>query len=180
MDQALTHWINSFAGSNASLDFVMVAVTEIGVPLLVALVVIQWWSKSNRPHVRHTCVAAGLSFLTALAINQFIILFVHRLRPYDAGISHLIVSRSADWAFPSDHATASMAIVATFVLNGLPRRAIPLAVLAALIGWSRIFVGTHYVTDVLGGCLTGVAGAVLVRAFYRRGSRLDTIATQIL
>jgi len=45
---------------------------------------------------------------------------------------------------------------------------------------SRIFVGTHYVTDVLGGCLTGVAGAMLVRVFYRKGSRLDSIATQIL
>jgi undecaprenyl-diphosphatase len=180
MDQALTHWINSFAGSNALLDFVMVGATEAGVPLLVALVVAQWWSKNDRPHVRHTCIAAGLSFLSALAINQCIILFVHRVRPYDVGISHLIVSKSADWAFPSDHTTASIAVVAAFILNGLPRRAIPLGVMTALISWSRIFVGTHYVTDVLGGCLTGVAGAMLVRVFYRKGSRLDSIATQIL
>jgi undecaprenyl-diphosphatase len=180
MDQALTHWINSFAGSTAFLDFFMIGVTDIGVPVLIALVVVQWWSKTDRLHVRHSCVAAGLSFLTALAINQCIILFVHRVRPYDAGISHLIVAKSTDWAFPSDHTTASVAVVTTFVLNGLPRRAISFAVLAMLISWSRIFVGTHYVTDVLGGCVTGVAGAMLVRMFYRKGSRLDSIATQIL
>jgi undecaprenyl-diphosphatase len=180
MDQALTHWINSFAGSNALLDSVMIIVTDAGVPLLVALVVAQWWSKNDRPHVRHACIAAGLSFLIGLAINQFIILFVHRLRPYDAGISHLIVSKSSDWSFPSDHATASIAIVVAFALQGLPSRAVPLGLLAALICWSRIFVGTHYLTDVLAGGLTGVVAVMLVRAFYRKGSRLDSIATGIL
>jgi undecaprenyl-diphosphatase len=180
MDQAITHWINSFAGSNALLDSVMIIVTDAGVPLLVALVVAQWWSKNDRPHVRHACIAAGLSFLIGLAINQFIILFVHRLRPYDAGISHLIVSKSSDWSFPSDHSTASIAIVVAFALQGLPSRAVPLGLLAALICWSRIFVGTHYVTDIIGGGLTGVAAVMLVRAFYRKGSRLDSFATGIL
>jgi len=53
-------------------------------------------------------------------------------------------------------------------------------VIALLIGWSRVFVGTHYLTDVLGGAITGAGAAILVRAFYREGSRLDRWVTGIL
>ncbi len=180
MDQAITQWINSLAGSNTLLDSVMIAVSQVGVPLLVALVVAQWWSKSDRMHVRHTCIAAGLSFLIGLGLNQIILLFIHRIRPYDAGVTHLISSKSADWSFPSDHATASIAIVAAFALLGLPRRALLFGLLALLICGSRIFVGTHYLTDVLGGGLTGVVAAMLVSVFYREGSRLDRFITGIL
>jgi undecaprenyl-diphosphatase len=180
MDQAITQWINSFAGGNVLLDAVMIAATEVGVPLLVALVVAQWWSKIDRTRVRHTCIAAGLSFLIGLGLNQIILLFVHRVRPYDAGVTHLIISKSLDWSFPSDHATAAIAIVVTFGLHGLLRRTLLFGLLALLICVSRIFVGTHYLSDVLGSSLTGIGAAVLVWIFYREGSRLDRFATRIL
>jgi len=180
MDQAITRWINSFGDGNALLDTFMIATTKIGVPLLIALVIVQWWSGIDRSHVRHACVAAGLSFLGGLALNQILLIFVHRVRPYDAGVTHLIISRSPDWSFPSDHATASIAVVAAFALHGLPRRALLFAVVALLVCWSRIFVGTHYLTDVLGGGLTGFVAAVLVWRFYREGSALDRFATGIL
>lgn len=179
MDQAITQWINSAAGSSLLLDAVMISATKLGVPLLVCLVVAQWWSKIDRAHVRHACVGAGLSFLIGLGLNQIILLFVHRIRPYDAGVSHLIIAKSTDWSFPSDHATAAIAIVAAFALQGLPRRTLLFGLVALLICWSRIFVGTHYLTDVLGGSLTGAGAAVLVRIFYREGSRLDRLATWI-
>jgi undecaprenyl-diphosphatase len=180
MDQAITQSINALAGNNALFDSVMIMATKAGVPLLIALVVAQWWSKNDQRHVRHACVAAGLSFLIGLGLNQIILLFIHRIRPYDAGVSHLIVSKSADWSFPSDHATASVAIVAAFALHRLPRRALLFGLLALLICWSRIFVGTHYLTDILGGGFTGVIAGMLVWVFYREGSRLDRIATGIL
>jgi undecaprenyl-diphosphatase len=180
MDRAITQWINSIAGSNALVDSTMITVSQLGVSLLVALVAGQWWSKIDRTHVRHTCIAAGLSFLIGLGLNQFILLFVHRVRPYDAGVSHLIISKSADWSFPSDHATASIAIVAAFALCGLSRRSLLFGLMALLVCWSRIFVGTHYLTDVLGGGFTGVCAAVMVWVFYREGSRLDRFVTAIL
>src|SRR5258705_498423 len=180
MDIAITGWINAAAGDNAFLDPIMIAATRLGVPVMVLLVALQWWSRENRYHVRHAALSAGLSFLLGLAINQAILLFVHRIRPYDAGVTHLLIAPSADWSFPSDHATASFAIVAAFALQRLPRRALGFLVLALLVCWSRIYIGTHYLTDVLGGALTGVLGAVLVRALYRENSRLDQIATRLL
>jgi len=52
--------------------------------------------------------------------------------------------------------------------------------IAVRIAWSRIFVGTYYLTDVLGGAFTGSASAVLVRASHGEGSRLDRLVAAIL
>ncbi|MER8639586.1 phosphatase PAP2 family protein [Mesorhizobium sp. M1365] len=180
MDAALTHWINAAAGLSPFLDRAMIGVSQIGVPLMVLAVVLQWWAKVDRYHVRHAALSAGLAFLLGLAINQFILLFVHRIRPYDAGVTHLLIAPSADWSFPSDHATAAIAIVAAFAMQALPRRTLVLSLLAFLICWSRIYIGTHYLTDVIGGAVTGVLGAVMVRLAYRENSRLDNLATRIL
>ena len=180
MDQAITRWINAPAGSSPLLDPFMVAASQFGVPLLVLLVVLQWWSKQDRLRIRHTCVAAGLSFLIGLALNQIVLLFVHRVRPYDAGLTHLIIGRSADWSFPSDHATATIAIAAAFLLHGWRQRGFGLLIGALLICVSRIYVGTHYVTDVLGGAATGVVAAGAVRWLYWEGTWVDRLVTSIL
>jgi|SRR5579863_7058193 len=180
MDQAITHWINAPAGNSVLLDSIMVAATRFGVPLLVLLVVLQWWSRQERFYVRHICVAAGLSFLIGLGLNQIILLFVHRIRPYDAGVSHLIISRSGDWSFPSDHATATFAIAASFLFHGFGRRGLAFLAGALLVCGSRVYIGTHYVTDVLGGAATGILAAAAVRALYREGTRVDRLITKVL
>ncbi len=179
MDQTITRWINAPAGGYPSLDAVMQAVTNFGVPLLVLLVIVQWWSKSERLHVRHVCVSAGLSFLLGLGLNQIIFLFEHRVRPYDSGLTHLIVSPSVDWSFPSDHATAAFAIATAFLLDGLPKRGIAFLGAALLICLSRVYVGTHYASDVLGGAAMGMVAAVAVSALYREGSKPDRFVTGV-
>jgi len=180
MDASLTHWINSAAGISPLLDRTVTTISQIGVPLMVIAVALQWWSRTDRSHVRHACLSAGLSFLLALGINQVILLFIHRVRPYDAGVTHLLIAPTVDWSFPSDHATASMAIVAAFAMQALPRRTLALLAIALLVCWSRIYLGTHYVSDVIGGAITALIGAAIVRLAYRENSRLDAFATRIL
>ena len=180
VDQSVTHWVNSFAGSNGILDWIMIAASQYGVPLLILIVVLQWWSRLQRPHMRHSCVAAGLAFLLGLGLNQIILLFVHRIRPYDAGLTHLIVGPSADWSFPSDHATASLGIASTFLLHRLWRRGFVLLPGALLICVSRVYVGTHYFTDVMGGAVTGIAAATIVCLLYWENTSVDRFITGIL
>jgi undecaprenyl-diphosphatase len=180
MDEAVTHWLNMPAGQSPALDAVVIAITKFGVPLLIVCVAAQWWSKADRAHVRHATVAAGLSFLLGLALNQALLLFIHRVRPYDAGLSHLIIPRSADWSFPSDHATAAFAVATAFGLQRLPGRSALLFALALLIAWSRVFVGTHYIFDVIGGACTGIGAAVAVSLSYREGTSADRLVTGLL
>ena len=131
-------------------------------PILVFAVAYQWWALHDRKHTRHILLAAGFSFLTGLALNQLILLFVQRVRPYDGGITSLLIPPSGDPSFPSDHATASFAIAA-----------------AVLISISRIYIGTHYLSDVVGGTLTGILAVGMVWWMYREGTRTDKFLTGI-
>jgi undecaprenyl-diphosphatase len=179
LDAAITGWINSLAG-NGLLDQLMIAVSTIGAPLLVLAVAAQWWAGSERTRTRHVLIAAGLTFLIGLGINQIILLFDHRIRPYDVGITRLLIERSSDPSFPSDHATASFAIAAAFLAHKLPKRGFFFLLAAVLVSLSRVYIGTHYISDVMGGALTGILAAILVKALYRPETRVDRFITGIL
>jgi undecaprenyl-diphosphatase len=155
-------------------------ISAIGVPTLILLVAVQWWYTPRRQWDRHVIVASGLSFLLGLGINQIILLFVHRLRPYDAGVTHLIIARSADFSFPSDHATASFAIAAAFLLHGLYKRGQWFLFAAIILSLSRVYLGIHYVSDVFGGALTGLLAALAVRGLYVRDTRIDRLLVNVL
>ena len=180
VDTNVTTWINSFSGTNQYLDHLMLGITTYGVPAIIFTVAMQWWVRKDTSERRHVIVVSGLSFLFGLGINQLILLFVQRLRPYDLGVTHLLIDRSADFSFPSDHATATAAIAFAFLLNGMRREGgiYLFAMLAVTV--SRIFVGTHFVSDVLGGIGTGMIAVLIVGKLYVEGSRADRFLTGIL
>ena len=180
LDVAITRGINNAAGQWPMIDHLMIWISTIVIPLMVAAVAVQWWHGEDRRQTRHVVVAAGLSFLLGLALNQVVLLFVQRMRPYDAGVAHLLIERSADYSFPSDHATAAFAIATTFLIHGMRRRGLLFLTAAVFMIVSRVYVGTHYVSDVLGGALTGVAASGLVRLIYQDGTRVDRFVTGIL
>jgi len=72
------------------------------------------------------------------------------------------VDLPATYSFPSGHATVSFACAAVLAL-AVPRLRVPLYALAALIAFSRVYVGVHYPFDVLGGALLGVGIAIALR-----------------
>ena len=87
---------------------------------------------------------------------------------------HLVVQ--SDWSFPSGHSMGSMILypLLGYVAGATrgPGRAWSLAglgmVLALLIGATRVLLGVHWASDVLGGWLIGCAIAALSFAFFCR------------
>ena len=71
----------------------------------------------------------------------------------------LLVAVPQDYSFPSGHTLHSF-MVATVIMMYDKRIGIPSLVLAALIGFSRLYLYVHFPTDVLCGALLGVAFAV--------------------
>jgi membrane-associated phospholipid phosphatase len=73
-------------------------------------------------------------------------------------------------SFPSGHSAAAFAF-ATGVGDVMPRAAVPLRALAALVGYSRVHTGVHYPGDVVAGSLIGTVLAQLTaHALDRRTS----------
>jgi len=157
----------------------MTWISALGIPVLVLAAAVQWWLSRPDRSKRHVLVAAGLSFLSGLGFNQVVLLFVQRLRPCNIGISRLLVERSTDFSFPSDHATASVAIAAAFLMHSLNRQG-PAFLAAVLLAVSRVYIGTHFLGNVLGGAVTGVAAAAAVRAAYREGTHAGGLITGML
>ena len=74
-------------------------------------------------------------------------------------------------SFPSGHSATAFAC-ATVIAWASPRLAVPAFVLAALVAWSRVYVGVHYPLDVLGGALLGVLVATALLRLARGRPRL--------
>ena len=115
------------------------------------------------PKTRKTGYAAVLSLIFGVIVTNLLLKnIVARPRPF-AEIEALIplIAKPTDFSFPSGHTTASFA-VALVMLRMLPKKiGIPAVVLAALVAFSRLYLGVHYPTDVLVGFVVALVGSLL-------------------
>lgn len=70
-----------------------------------------------------------------------------------------LIELPKDWSFPSGHTTSSVS-AALLLLCGLPLYAgIPALIMGLMIAFSRMYVGVHYPSDILGGAVMGIFSA---------------------
>lgn len=108
------------------------------------------------------------TLLGSIVINRTAKTLLHRVRP------HLWQSPSPefDYGFPSGHAMSSMTFVAVLVILAWPSRwRWPVAIAGSLfvlaIGWTRLYLGVHYPSDVLAGWMASLAWAIGVSFVIR-------------
>ncbi len=122
------------------------------------------------PGVRKTGYLMLVSLSGSLLVNNLLLKnLVARVRPYEAVAGlYRIIEEQADFSFPSGHTGSSFA-AAVIIYHTCPRRVgIPAMVLAVLMGFTRLYAGVHYPTDVLAGAVTGTAVALTVLKIYPR------------
>jgi len=147
--------------ASPALNRSVVAITDLGtywgvLPASVGLIALALWC-------RRWLVAGyfALAMAGSAGLNLTAKLLWHRVRPalWDG------VPPNPDFSFPSGHATYSMTFVLALILINWdsPKRPwlIGLGGLFGLvIGLSRVYLGVHYPSDILGGWLLAIAWAV--------------------
>jgi undecaprenyl-diphosphatase len=111
--------------------------------------------------LRMTAVASACS----LTISHIPVAVMKRLyprqRPYLAlSETKVLPNPLKDHSFPSGHTTAVFSIVVPFLL-AFPHLSFLLIPLAISVALSRIYLGLHYPSDVLAGCLLGTVVGIL-------------------
>lgn len=170
LDQAVTM---AFAGHRTVfLNSVAVNFTALGtapVVSLFALFAATYAVASGRPRIVLALLWTPLSFFLD---NGLKLLFQHP-RPTEA-----IIAIPDSYSFPSGHAVAASALYITLALVAArgerrqrPRRLLIVGgvALAVFVAWSRVYLGVHYISDVVGGLLIGGAGAVAASRLLSRG-----------
>ncbi len=125
------------------------------------------WQKRVNALICST-IASGIAIILDIAIS----LFWNRPRPF---ISHpdLVLPSNFNLSvqsssFPSSHTYIAFAIATSVLLYGHKRLGTLLFIVALLVAISRIGVGLHYPSDVIGGALLGVASGIFAYLFVHK------------
>jgi membrane-associated phospholipid phosphatase len=154
--------------ANPQLDVVVTMLTKLGVfwgvfPIATVTALVLF----NRRRWRKLTYLI-VTLLGSIIINRTAKVLLHRVRP------HLWESPAPefDYGFPSGHAMSSMTLVAVLVILTWGSRwrwlvLIVGAIFVLVIGWTRLYLGVHYPSDILAGWMVSVGWAVGVSLIIR-------------
>jgi undecaprenyl-diphosphatase len=162
--------VNEFARDTPWLHTPMRWYAEYGIVLFAAFLLLSWWLARRAQSPRRLAAAlwAPVATLIAIGLNQPIVHSVGEARPFTVFPQALVlVARSQDASFPSDHGVMAGAVAAGVLLANR-RLGVVVAVAAVLIAFARVYVGVHFPLDVVAGLMLGATvtslGYLVLRA----------------
>jgi len=120
-----------------------------------------------------------ISFITNGVVVWVIKEIVRRPRPMRSGT---VLFQLSDWSFPSGHA-ASAFLIAVLASKFWPKYGKYFYILAILVAFSRVYLGIHYLSDVVCGSLIGFTiGIIFIKKkefFWRIEKKLYTFVESL-
>jgi undecaprenyl-diphosphatase len=154
--------------SNSVFDFLMPFITDLNKQRLVLVfvaVILFGMLIRGRSQVRIAAILLILTIIVGDQLNSSVIKYwFERPRPCQVLHNvHLLVSCGSGFSFPSSHAVNNFA-AALILAFFFPRAKWWFFGFASIVAFSRVYVGVHYPSDIIGGMVIGLfcAGSVLV------------------
>ena len=141
-----------------------------GVPMVIMAVTFLLWSMYRRHKAEYLVAGAAL---LSLGINPILKILIERPRPTEDLIA--VWRENAGLGFPSGHAFTAVVLfglafyLAPYIVTGKWSVAMVRSlstVMILLIGLSRVYVGAHWPSDVLGGFLFGAITLTFLVHFH--------------
>ncbi len=138
------------------MNTLMSVITKLGSGAMV------WFVLSAVMLVQMKTARTALNIMFALLITLImgegiIKHVVKRVRPSEIlPEEEQIVDPPRYYSFPSGHTASSFSVVAVTVMRCSPWLFVPVIVLACSIGFSRMYLRVHYLSDVVGGVILGL------------------------
>jgi undecaprenyl-diphosphatase len=166
IDVTLFHFFNGSL-CNSVFDALMPLITDLNkhriVLILVALILL-WMLVRGKRHVRIAAILLIITIAVSDQLSSSVIKYLlERPRPCHALQNvRLLVSCGSGFSFPSSHAVNNFA-AALILAFFFPNAKWWFFGFAATVAFSRVYVGVHYPSDVVGGAVIGLfcAGCVL-------------------
>ena len=141
------------------LDKAFCMLTELGGVFFHVLLVL---TLTAFPSTRAIGIKLGIIEIVVTLVVQIFKYLVARVRPYDNLLNVIALRTEKDFSFPSGHTATSFAC-AVFLSSMLSGVGLLVMLLAALIGYSRIYLGVHYPSDVIAGGMIGALFTLILR-----------------
>jgi membrane-associated phospholipid phosphatase len=118
-----------------------------------------------------------LTFIGTSLTGVVLKLLWHRARPH---LWDSLYPYPKDFSFPSGHAMASMTLIAALLALFWGTRWVwTILVLGGLfvlgIGWTRLYLGVHYPSDIMAGWMMAIAWVTGLRYFFSHGLEKETL-----
>jgi undecaprenyl-diphosphatase len=169
VDYRLYRAIDDLAARHTAFAHAVSKLETYGV-VLYALATVGLWLLARPGGARRWKLASASALAScglALLVNRVIADLWHRPRPYETHPGAYHLTGSHDPSFPSDHASASLAIAFAVVAFDTVAGLVFLGA-AILLSVGRLLVGAHYPGDLLGSGLVALVSATLVVTSGRR------------
>ena len=162
-DAESIQFIQSF--SSPLLDFFFQIITQLGNPVfwLIISAYLYWIGKEKA-----SLYLTNLILFTAVFVET-LKLFFARPRPEFSGESRRIlgIETNSKYSFPSGHAALISSVTAFYASRKKLLQTIGMILLIILVGASRLYLGVHFLSDVLAGIVLGI----IVAGFNKHVSR---------
>ena len=177
-EMELMEWLQAHLGGSGLGLWLLSNLSAFGEQLLLVVIMGFLYWGLNKEFGKFV----GVNVLIANVWNPLIKNAVMRLRPYfvpgyDVKLLRLIDSEAdamdvaaQGYSFPSGHSSSAVAVYGSLAAHEKKKklRWVLAAVLPLLVGFSRVYVGAHFPTDVLCGWLLGVLIVALIPWLRRK------------